>query len=306
MNDYFKLHYVRINRKIKEAGLNPLLGYLLVFTAFVLLSEYIFHKTEFAKYLIILTCLSLQFKFSSKQRTDFLNSTFGDKLKIKIRIFENLILCIPFVSILVYKCFFIESIILFFTSISLAFLTFRSNFNVTIPTPFSKSPFEFPRGFRRTIYIFPVAYVLAFIAINIHNLNLGIFSILLIFLITLSFFAQPEDEYYVWVHKDTPKSFLKKKIITATKGSLLLTFPIIIGLLLYYPIEYDIILLTVLIGNLYLWLMILAKYSVFPSEINLPEGIFIALAVFFIPLTLFLIPYFYTKSINNLRLLLDD
>ena len=99
MKDYFNLQYVMTNRKIKEAGLNPLLGYLFALTAFILLSEYIFHKTEFAKYLVILACLSLQFKLSEKNRTDFLLSTFGDKSKMRIRVIENFIVCIPFVSI---------------------------------------------------------------------------------------------------------------------------------------------------------------------------------------------------------------
>ena len=47
-------------------------------------------------------------------------------------------------------------------------------------------------------------------------------------------------------------------------------------------------------------LMILAKYSTFPSEINLPEGIKIAFAISFPPLILLIIPYFlhkiYTES----------
>ena len=49
-----------------------------------------------------------------------------------------------------------------------------------------------------------------------------------------------------------------------------------------------------------------AKYSTFVSEINLPEGIIIAFAISFPPLILLIIPYFYTKSIQNLRLILND
>ena len=53
MKDYFNLQLVMTNRKIKEAGFNPVLSYFLGLVIFVLLSEYIFHKIEFAKYLII-------------------------------------------------------------------------------------------------------------------------------------------------------------------------------------------------------------------------------------------------------------
>jgi hypothetical protein len=306
MKDYFDLQLVMTNRKIKEVGINPVLGYLLGLIIFVLLSEYIFHKTGFAKYLVILACLSFQFKLSDNSRTDFLLSTFGDKSKNKIRVLENLIVCIPFVSILAYKNLFFEAFILFLCSIILALFSFHFNLNFTIPTPFSKSPFEFTTGFRKTFFIFPITYALTIIAINVGNLNLGIFSMLLIFLITLSYYSKPEEKYYVWVHADTPKSFLKKKIIIATKNSILLTIPILISFLIFYPIELDLILPFLLIGTLSLWTIVLAKYSAFPEVISLPEGVVIAFTLSFPPLMLLIIPYFYIKSINNLKSLLND
>jgi len=306
MKDYFNLQLVMTNRKIKEVGINPVLGYILGLLTFVLISEYIFHKTEFAKYLVMLACLSFQFRLSENRRTDFLLSTFGDKSKKRMRVLENLIVCIPFVSILAYKKLFFEAFILSLCSIIFALFSFRSNLNFTIPTPFSKRPFEFTTGFRKTLFIFPIAYALTIIAINVDNLNLGIFSMLLIFLTTLSYYSKPEGEYYVWVHADTPKSFLKKKIIIATKHSILLIIPILIGLLIFYPIEFDLILLFLLFGNLFLWAIVLAKYSAFPKEINLLEGFIIAFALSFPPLILVIIPYFYFKSINNLKLILND
>jgi hypothetical protein len=127
MKDYFDLQLVMSNRKIKEAGINPVLGFLLGLIVFVILSEYIFYKTEFAKYLVILVCFSFQFKLSKNSRTDFLLSTFGDKSKNKIRVLENLIVCIPFVSILAYKNLFFEVFILILCSIILALFSFHSH-----------------------------------------------------------------------------------------------------------------------------------------------------------------------------------
>jgi hypothetical protein len=306
MKDYFELQYVLTNRKIKEAGLNPLLGYVLGLTAFVLLSEYIFHNTEFAKYLVILTCLSLQLKLSKKNRTDFLLSTFGVKTKMKIRIIENFILCIPFVSILLYKSFLIEASILFLCSIILSLFSFHSNFNLTIPTPFSKRPFEFSTGFRKTFLIFPLAYALTVIAINVDNLNLGIFAFLLVFLTSLSYYLKPEQEYYVWIFAETPKRFLKNKVFNAIRNASILVAPIVVNLLIFYPNESELILLFFIIGLLFLCTIILAKYSAYPSEMNIPEGILIAFSLYFPPLLLAIIPFFYSKSINNLKYLLND
>ena len=123
---------------------------------------------------------------------------------------------------------------------------------------------------------------------------------------TFSYYSKPEEEYYVWVHADTTKSFLKKKIINATKNYILLTIPILISLLIFYPIKFDLIFLFLLIGILFLWSIVLAKYSAFPDEINLSEGFIIAFTLLFPPLILVVVPYLYTKSINNLKLIFND
>lgn len=294
------------NRKIKELGLNPFLGYFLGLAAFILLSEYIFNETEFAKYLVILTCLRLQLQLSENNRMDFLLSTFGDKTKTKIRFLENFILCIPFVSILLYKSFLFEAIILFACSNILALFSFYSNLILTIPTPFSQRPFEFSTGFRKTFFIFLIAYALTILAINVGNLNLGIFAFLLVFITSISFYFKPEHEYYVWIHSETPKVFLKNKIFNAAKNVSIITAPIIISLLVFYPSEFKLTLIFFLIGILFLWTVILAKYSAYPNEINILERIIIALSLYFPPLLLALIPIFYSKSIRKLKYLLND
>lgn len=294
------------NRKIKELGLNPFLGYFLGLAAFILLSEYIFNETEFAKYLVILTCLRLQLQLSENNRMDFLLSTFGDKTKTKIRFLENFILCIPFVSILLYKSFLFEAIILFACSNILALFSFYSNLILTIPTPFSQRPFEFSTGFRKTFFIFLIAYALTILAINVGNLNLGIFAFLLVFITSISFYFKPEHEYYVWIHSETPKVFLKNKIFNASKNVSIITAPIIISLLVFYPSEFKLTLIFFLIGILFLWTVILAKYSAYPNEINILERIIIALSLYFPPLLLALIPIFYSKSIRKLKYLLND
>jgi hypothetical protein len=306
MKDYFKLQFVMTNRKIKEVGLNPLVGYLLGLTAFVLLSAYIFQKTEFAKYLVILSCLSLQFKLTEKNRTDFLRSTFGDKIKMKIRVLENVMLCIPFVAALAYNGFGYEASILFCCSVILALFSFHSNFNFTIPTPFSKKPFEFSTGFRKTFFIFPIAYALTVLALNVDNLNLGIFSFLLVFLTSLSYYAKPEHEYFVWVHAETPQVFLITKVLNAAKNATLLAVPILISLLIAYPSEFELILLFFLFGLLLLWTVILAKYAAYPGEMNIPEGIVMACSLYFPPLLLAIIPFFYIKSRTKLKYILND
>lgn len=294
------------NRKIKEAGVHPVLGYLLGLVGFALISIFLFHKTELAQYLIIFACFSFQLKLSENRRTEFLRSTFGDQLKNKIRLLENLIISIPFVTILAFNNLFIEIGVLLICSTLLAFISFKLNANFTIPTPFSKRPYEFPRGFRMTFFLFPIAYTLSIIAVKVGNLNLGIFSMLIIYITTLSYYSKPEEDYFVWVHTDTPKSFLTKKIITATVYSTILTIPIMVSLSVFFSNDFYFIFLFLLLGTLFLWTIILAKYAAFPNQMNVTEALLIALSLSLPPLLLLAIPFFYFRSINNLKLILHD
>jgi hypothetical protein len=306
MRDYFYLQYIMTNRRIQEIGIHPLLGYLLGFTAFILLSEYIFYKTTFAKYWIMLTGLGLQIQLSEKNRTDFLLATFGDENKRRIRVIENGILCLPFVALLLYKSFFVEACILLACSFVLGLFSFHSNVQLTIPTPFSQRPFEFSTGFRKTFFIFPIAYTLTLLAIQVDNLNLGIFAFLLIFVTTFSFFSKPEPEYYVWIYAMTPRAFLTYKVLDASKNAALLVHPILLSLMVFYPSDRTVILLFFVLGLLFLWTVILAKYSAYPNTMNVPEGMIIALSIWFPPLLLAMVPFFYRKSLNRLKSILHD
>ena len=304
MKEYFLLQYKMSNRKLVELGINPLLAYVLGVAGFILISEYLYLKTEFANYAIILTALSILAKTSEISRTGFLLMVFGDKKSRIIRITENLILCLPFSILLIYHSDFLESILLITGSAFLASFSFNTNFNYSLPTPFYKRPFEFTVGFRNTFYIFPVAYVLTIIAISVNNLNLGIFAMLLVFLISFSYYLKPENEYFVWIYSTSPTKFLVDKLLTATRYSAFLALPISVALCAFYPVEIYNILMFVLIGFTFLWTIILAKYSAYPNEINLPEGILIAVCIYFPPLLVFLMPYFYIKSIRKLNALL--
>ncbi|MCF8259584.1 MAG: hypothetical protein K9J12_02330 [Melioribacteraceae bacterium] len=306
MKEYFYLQFVMANRRIREVGLNPVVGYILGLAAFIFLSYYLFENSEFAKYLVILSCLSLLFNLSEKRRTEFLLATFGNKLENRIRILENIIISLPFLIVLIYYNAFLESLLLLGIAILIAAFTFQINFNFSIPTPFSKRPFEFLVGFRKTFFMYPIAYILTGLAINADNLNLGIFSMILVFLTALNYYTKPEDEFYIWIHAETPNTFLLNKIITATKYSSLLVLPILVSLLIFFPADFKWPLLIFMFGLLFIWTIILAKYSAYPLKMNIPEGILIALSVYFPPLLLAVMPYLYFKSINNLKVVLDD
>lgn len=225
MKEYFWLQYKMTNRKLNSAGIHPAIGYALGVTIFIVASEYTFQNTAFAKYVVVLGALSCLLKMSEINKNEFLLTVFGDNKKRKIRILENLIIALPFVILLLYRNIFGESFLLLIASLLLASFSFRTHFSYTIPTPFSKNPFEFTVGFRNTFYAFPIAYLLTYIAISVENLNLGIFAMLLVFFISSGYYSKPENTYFVWVHSATPRMFLVEKLMTATKYSFLLALP---------------------------------------------------------------------------------
>jgi hypothetical protein len=80
----------------------------------------------------------------------------------------------------------------------------KSKHSFIIPTPFINI-LEFTVGFRTNYFMFFITYFLAIMAIHVDNFNLGIFSLILVFLSCLSYFTNSENEFYVCIL--TPKEF---------------------------------------------------------------------------------------------------
>ena len=292
------------NRRFKDTAFEPLLAYIILTLGFIGLSIYLFSKTEFAEYIYILSALTLTGKLSETRRIDFLKLCFGDKKLKKIRVIENLIIALPFLIFLLYKQLFLSTLLLFILTIILAFVNFRTTLNFTIWTPFSKRPFEFTTGFRNTFYLILAAYALTFISVSIDNFNLGVFAMLLVFATALSYYTKPENEYYVWTYNFNAKQFLFSKIKTAILFSSILASPITLVIAMFFHQNISILLIFFLIGLAFLTCIIVSKYASYPDELNLTQGILLALCIWFPPLLIVLIPYLFQKSENRLSSLL--
>lgn len=305
MKAYFKLQFKLLNRTLKEMGSRPIFAYPLGILVFYGLSLLLFVKTEFAQYIYGITALSIVLKASDYKRNEFLKGIFSVKVYRKIRTLENLILVFPFVLFLLYKQIFIMPLILIIGSILFANFNFKSPIRYTIPTPFSKTPFEFPVGFRKTFYFFPLAYYLTVQSIASGNFNLGGVSVLLVALVVLSYYSKPENEYYIWCFKDSAKDFIMGKIKTGLWFFTFLSLPIVISLLVVFPEEFSNLLLFVFMSYTYIITVILAKYSAYPYKMNLIEGMLIGISLMFMPLLIGIIPFLYVKSRNQLKPILE-
>ncbi len=304
MTFYFLLQFKMLNRRLADFGLPPMIAYFLFPIAFVVLSNHLFSKIEFATYIYTTIAMGLSLKLSDRKRNTFLKSSFNNKDYLKLRMLENITLSLPFIGFLIYKQEFIPVMVNVIIAIALTFVNFNIGFNHTIPTPFHKRPFEFAVGFRKTYFIFPIAYVLMAIAIYVANFNLGIASMLLVFLVSISYYSKLENEYYIWNYNLTAQAFLSRKIKTGIYNVSLLSIPIVIPLSFYFYDHFLLLALFFLLGQIYLIAVILAKYSSYPNAMHLPQGILIALSFVFPPILVAILPYFYFQSTKNLNSIL--
>lgn len=293
------------NRRFKDAGFEPLIAYIILAFAFVGFSVYLFYSTEFAEPVYLLSALMLTGQLSEIKRTDFLKLCFGNNKLKKIRITENLIITFPFVVFFTYRQLFLSALILIIVTILLALVNFGTTLNFAIPTPFYRKPFEFTVGFRNTFFLILAAYALTFIAVSVDNFNLGIFAMLLVFAVTLSYYTKPENEYYVWTYNLNAKRFLLEKIKTAVWYSSFLVFPLTLTLGIFFHQNISTLLFFFLMGYAFLICMIVSKYAAYPDELNVMQSILLALSISFPPSLIVLIPYLFRKSESRLRRLLS-
>lgn len=291
---------------MEEAGFSPFLGYALVLIGFCVISIYLYYKTEYAEYFYGLIAISFISKLSGKRRNDFLKTILVLKDYRKLRMIENLIISFPFFLFLLFQQSFLVALLLISLSILMSVFNFDNSLNYSIPTPFSKRPYEFSVGFRNTFYIFPIAYFITFQAIHVENFNLGVFSMLLIVILVLSYYSKPEKELFVWAYNLSSRDFLINKIKIGLLYYTFLNLPVAISLIEFFPDQVTVLVLILLLSYVYIITIILAKYSAYPNEMNIPEGIIIVISLIFPPLLLGIIPFFYIKSIKQLKPLLEN
>lgn len=305
LQQYFGLQFLFLKRQFTDLGVNPVLGLFLILIGFYGLSFYLFYKTEYACYLYIFIALTLVFRLSEVNRNEFLKFIFPKRNYLKLRISENLITVSPFIIFLCFKNEFYPICILTVLTAGMSLVNTKKQMTLTIPTPFYIKPFEFIVGFRFWFGAFLLAYYLTAVSVIYQNFNLGIFSLILVFLVCFSFYKEPENIFYVWIYKLKANAFLFDKIKTAIIFSTLISLPVTITLLFFFPTNIIAIISFQAFSYCYLSAVILAKYTAYPEKMSLPGGILLGLSLIMPPMLLALIPYFYFQSHRRLKEILE-
>lgn len=305
MKYYFELQYRRFARRMNEFGIHPVVAILLLLVVFLIGSVILFSKTDHSKWAYLLIGLSVVTSLSDFERIVRLKSIFRKVDFLKIRLIENGLLLIPFTIYLFFEQNYLVGIILLSAGLLLAPFSSRIPSSFVIPTPFKKIPFEFIVGFRKTILVILLSYFVCAKAIQVGNFNLGIASLGLLILISLSFYIKPEEYHFVWIYSKNVKGFLVKKLLDSYLCCSIIMSPIILSLSIAFFDKTWIVFLIMMVGLIFLSTIILAKYARFPKELNLPEAILFSMCFWFPPLLLVVLPIFYIHANRNLKTILE-
>jgi hypothetical protein len=298
---YLFLQYKLLNRKVSDFGLHPILCCFLVLIGFIGASNYLLGIEPFGAYLYVFIPMMIGSGLSETKRNDFLKACFSKEDYLKVRYVETYTLAFPFITYLCFVSLFGHALILLLASSILPILIYKNDYTWTLPTPFSKKPFEFAVGFRNTFYIIAIGYALAGVSALVANFNLGVFAQVLVLLTVMTYYCVIETDIYVWSYRLSARKFLLEKIKIAFQFSTALTIPIVLLLGIRFYEDVYLPIMVQFFGYIVLMTIVLSKYSSYPKPMSLPQAVLLSTTIYFPPILLALVPYFYLKSIERLK-----
>jgi hypothetical protein len=301
MQYYWLLQYRMFNRQLRDFGIPPIVGYLLLLGGFVLLSWLVFQRIMYAPYAYALLALALLAPLHQSGRNRFLQNCFGPRRYRLLRLAENGLAALPFLLFLVYKTCYWQALALGCLAPALSWVRLGNGSLPAWPTPFRRQPFESIMGFRRNIGLLAACYAFAGIAVAVDNPNLGMAALLGLFIICMLFYQYTEPIFYVWVFALSPTQFLWHKTKRALWHTTLLCLPAALLLVIAFTGQCWALVGLFVLGLLYVATMISAKYAVFPHTMNLPQIVLLTLGLSLPPLLVVLLPYFYIQSLQKLK-----
>ena len=272
---------------------------------FIFLSKFLFLKTAYAPIIYLLFGLGFCINLGQKEYDVLLRQIFSKEEHLRIRLIENTIGLLPFLIYLLFEAQFLAAAALFPIGVITSYWKPRPTPTFVMPTPFKKYPFEFIVGFRKSFWFFLIILFLMIQAIRVDNYNLAIFSFGLLFFMSMSYYIKPEKTYFVWIHNRKTKAFLFEKFKVAFICMAILSILPYLLLIYIYPDKVLITTMVLGLGFTFLASVILAKYSAFPFEMNIPQALLYGISLWFPPILLIVMFLFYRQSKRNLDRILE-
>jgi hypothetical protein len=304
MRDYFLLQKTLLERQLRALELAPWVVYLVAPVLFFCLGWLLLGRGDWAVWLVVFMGASTVNLLGTMERNDFLRGLFLKGDYRKIRLIENGLVVLPFVLLLLVRGFWGAAAGAGGVGLAMSVLTSRGWNAWVLPTPFSRNPFEFAIGFRKYWWMLLIALFLLVMGIRADNFELSLFAYFVTVFIGCQSHANPEPGFFVWIHTFTPEAFLRRKITLAIKHQLILCLPFLLAVLFFFPGQWMVCLVGLVLGLAYLVLWLTVKYSVFPNEIDIGQAFVIALGMIVFPTMLVIVPVFYARAKRRVALLL--
>ena len=301
---FFRIQLNRMHRTIRDWGVYPWLVYVGIPLLFVGGSVALFSRTAYANWLYVGIAGAALLQTCGSTRLRFLRQVFDRATYWRLRLIENVLMILPFVLFLLFKGEGWFSLGL----VALALLTWPMRIGAAgsfvLPTPFSKHPFEFAIGFRNSVGVWFIAVILLVIGVYVGNAYLSLATVPLVVLVCANFYGWNEPSLYVWIHRLTPRAFLRMKVGMAFRQLTVILLPMALVVGGFFPDHWLLVLGISMAGYGYLALAVLAKYAAFPAGVSIPQGVVMIVSFVMPPLLLISIPYFFRQAKNNISLIL--
>ncbi|MTB53563.1 hypothetical protein [Lewinella sp. W8] len=304
MRHYFELQFRRISRQLRDWGVPPVAALLLAPVAFFLLASMLMERTEFAPYLLLAFGTIPLAQLGGQARNDFLFLQFHQSTYRKIRLAENGLLVAPFLLFFLVRGLWGMAFLQLLLGLVMVFLPALSSVNRVLPTPFSREPFEFAVGIRKTWFGYLGCCFLAVMGHQSDNYSLMVFAMVLPAFVAMGYYGKPEPAFFLWIHTLSPQDFLNRKLRMAARHAFILLLPLLLYVLYAFPEEWWLTLSLTLLGLAYILLMVVAKYAAYPEEIDLRRAFLMAVAMIIPPLMIVAFVLFYRQARAKLMLFL--
>lgn len=304
MKDYFKLQKVIIERFLRGWGLAPWLVYVLVPILFVGIGLLVLERPNYFAYIIASLSLSGYNWLSGRKRNDFLLLHFGKSVFRKIRLIENGLVTLPFLLVFLFTGFWALALVQLLVGGAMTLRIGNRLSSFTLPTPFSRHPWEFALGFRKYWWLLLIAAFLLIMGIRAENFELSAFSWFITVFGATAFYQKPEPGFFVWIHAMTGRQLLNRKLLFGGLHLVMLGLPFVIALVVFFPEQWLLIAAGQLLAMLYLAMVITIKYTAYPNEIDIVKAFIMGAGFILPPLLLFIIPYHYQRAARQLGLVL--
>lgn len=302
--NYFKLHAKFLKRQIVDAGFPALILFPAIICLYLSLYYLVKSFPPWGTYLLIIVNFQYLFYLSDFKRNDFLKTIFPINAYYKIRILENILISFGTFILLIVNNHYMLALLLLGCCILFMFTSTTSVWKRSIPTPFTKKPFEFIIGFRQTWLLLVLFYAVGIIAVTADNPNLILFCLFCTCLCCMFYYQTPEPVLIHWNQNRKASNFLRYKIGRGIIQLTLLLVPLLLLFGIGYPDQLYQACIVWLLGLILITFIITLKYAVFPRTMNVTEATIVGLCVIFYPLILAVIPYYYFKALHNLKNLL--